>query len=131
YLSPFFYCFPIVLSILLFLPLFFFNAPSTTDIYTLSLHDALPISQRSALDLDMEIAVFVHAQSVARGQHRDAVGPFDDRRPPNFSHGTQQRLTIDGGHVYALLIEIHATPPFQSSAYLAVPLLESGRLRLL
>src|SRR5205085_10417389 len=83
YLSPFFYCFPIVLSILLFLPLFFFNAPSTTDIYTLSLHDALPISQRSALDLDMEIAVFVHAQSVARGQHRDAVGPFDDRRPPN------------------------------------------------
>src|SRR5204862_8337410 len=24
----------------------FFNAPATTDIYTLSLHDALPISQR-------------------------------------------------------------------------------------
>src|SRR5256714_15404845 len=79
----------------------------------------------------MEIAVFVHAQSVARGQHRDAVGPFDDRRPANFSHGAQQRLTIDGGHVYTLLIEIHATPPLQSSAFLAVPLLESGRLRLL
>src|SRR5207302_8855911 len=29
----------------------------------------------SAWDLDMEIAVFVHAQSVARGQHRDAVCP--------------------------------------------------------
>src|SRR5206468_11047343 len=26
------------------LSLFFFNAPSTTEIYTLSLHDALPIS---------------------------------------------------------------------------------------
>src|SRR5947199_2760714 len=25
---------------------FFFNAPSTTEIYTLSLHDALPISRR-------------------------------------------------------------------------------------
>ena len=33
--------------------------------------------------------------------------------------------------MYTLLIEIHATPPFQSSAFLAVPLLESGRLRLL
>src|SRR5690349_23245280 len=28
--------------------LFFFNAPSTTEIYTLSLHDALPISNDSA-----------------------------------------------------------------------------------
>src|SRR5439155_19635520 len=26
--------------------LFFFNAPATTEIYTLSLHDALPISRR-------------------------------------------------------------------------------------
>src|SRR5205085_11609828 len=26
---------------------FFFNAPSTTEIYTLSLHDALPISSKS------------------------------------------------------------------------------------
>src|SRR5438445_8906870 len=26
--------------------LFFFNAPATTEIYTLSLHDALPISNR-------------------------------------------------------------------------------------
>src|SRR5690349_23665429 len=31
-LTPFFFCF------------FFFNAPATTEIYTLSLHDALPIS---------------------------------------------------------------------------------------
>src|SRR5947207_3139883 len=60
----------------------------------------------SALYLDMEIAVFVHTQSVPRGQYREAVGSFDDRRPPNFSHGAQQRLTIDGGHVYTLLIEI-------------------------
>src|SRR2546430_12076520 len=27
-------------------PLFFFNDPATTEIYTLSLHDALPISRR-------------------------------------------------------------------------------------
>src|SRR5690606_41711334 len=30
------------------LPSFFFNAPATTEIYTLSLHDALPISPRDA-----------------------------------------------------------------------------------
>src|SRR5436309_14513337 len=29
--------------------LFFFNAPATTEIYTLSLHDALPICRRRAL----------------------------------------------------------------------------------
>src|SRR5437868_14447016 len=33
------------------LPLFFFNDPATTEIYTLSLHDALPIS-RVRLDAD-------------------------------------------------------------------------------
>src|SRR5436309_8907128 len=30
-----------------FFPFFFFNDPATTEIYTLSLHDALPISNRS------------------------------------------------------------------------------------
>src|SRR3712207_9562269 len=30
---------------------FFFNDTATTEIYTLSLHDALPISQRALLDL--------------------------------------------------------------------------------
>src|SRR5437773_5995639 len=33
----------------MFLFFFFFNDPSTTYIYTLSLHDALPISQRDSL----------------------------------------------------------------------------------
>src|SRR5438477_12595922 len=32
--------------------LFFFNAPATTEIYTLSLHDALPISVRGELLVD-------------------------------------------------------------------------------
>src|SRR5207244_12653962 len=39
YLPSFFFAFP---CLLLFL--FFFNDPATTEIYTLSLHDALPIS---------------------------------------------------------------------------------------
>src|SRR5437868_15237053 len=33
-----------IIIILLLIPFFFFNAPAPTDIYTLSLHDALPIS---------------------------------------------------------------------------------------
>ena len=33
----------------LFLIVFFFNDTATTEIYTLSLHDALPISSRSSI----------------------------------------------------------------------------------
>src|SRR6266513_6462119 len=36
-------------SLLLFFVLFFFNDTATTEIYTLSLHDALPISVRAAI----------------------------------------------------------------------------------
>ena len=35
--------FPLVLVLLLFVVFFFFNDTATTEIYTLSLHDALPI----------------------------------------------------------------------------------------
>src|SRR5207253_11126834 len=41
------YCLPLVLQPSLS---FFFTPPSTTDIYTLSLHDALPIYHRSRTD---------------------------------------------------------------------------------
>src|SRR5258706_392846 len=41
----------------LFSPLFFFNDPATTEIYTLSLHDALPISTSlSVLATDTSLA---------------------------------------------------------------------------
>src|SRR6266567_1989530 len=36
-----------LLVLILLLMLFFFNDPATTEIYTLSLHDALPISTRA------------------------------------------------------------------------------------
>src|SRR5437773_4929318 len=39
-----FFCTFVPCEFLMFLIFFFFNAPSTTEIYTLSLHDALPIS---------------------------------------------------------------------------------------
>src|SRR3712207_8010513 len=37
---------------------FFFNDTATTEIYTLSLHDALPISSRLALKTERKLRVF-------------------------------------------------------------------------
>src|SRR5260221_7377542 len=55
---------------------FFFNDTATTEIYTLSLHDALPICQPAAHALD-------HAQgdgqAQARAFHRPARGPAHGR----------------------------------------------------
>src|SRR5205085_6829029 len=42
------YCFSSFIIVTLIFSLFFFNAPATTEIYTLSLHDALPISSGGA-----------------------------------------------------------------------------------
>src|SRR5256884_5392365 len=64
--------------------LFFFNDTATTEIYTLSLHDALPISTPSS---ERDVAVFFARVGVAlviegakRGDHPSAsVGGFDHR----------------------------------------------------
>ena len=54
--------------------MFFFNDTATTEIYTLSLHDALPISLR--MDLFFAITRFCAAagieKAVALSDHRDA-----------------------------------------------------------
>src|SRR5258707_11999789 len=64
--------------ILLIFIFFFFNDTATTEIYTLSLHDALPISQ-----LDLE---FLVADRIATDQHAavDVVADVGARaaRPP-------------------------------------------------
>src|SRR5437868_13334467 len=41
--DPFYHLYNSISSIFPFLSFFFFNDPATTEIYTLSLHDALPI----------------------------------------------------------------------------------------
>src|SRR3712207_8908682 len=56
---------------------FVFNDTATTEIYTLSLHDALPISpRRSRQDLD-QVGVVVTEDDQARV---DAVGLVEERR---------------------------------------------------
>src|SRR5262249_61708762 len=58
-------------SPLLLLPLFFFfNHPPTTDIYTLSLHDALPILQQCPLDENDPSAARRPVVSVKNRQRR-------------------------------------------------------------
>src|SRR5438552_19003767 len=53
--------FTLTMSLLLTLYLFFFTATSTTEIYTLSLHDALPI-------YEVPLAIIADRQTVARPQ---------------------------------------------------------------
>src|SRR5438445_11817752 len=52
----------------LFFFFFFFNAPATTDIYTLSLHDALPISYAN-LHTDQERDYFMQ-------RYHDVISSF-------------------------------------------------------
>src|SRR5207244_12110337 len=57
---------------------FFFNDPSTTDIYTLSLHDALPISPLSGPRFP--------AIGSAAWRRRSSRSPRPGRRPPTTRH---------------------------------------------
>src|SRR5439155_20184847 len=51
---------------------FFFNDTATTDIYTLSLHDALPISRPAAPGDDVELLV-CRSESLNKPLDRNAV----------------------------------------------------------
>src|SRR5437667_9080263 len=57
---------PVFLSLFFF---FFFNDPATTEIYTLSLHDALPISQPPFVSSRRTCSISV-ARSVMRPSNR-------------------------------------------------------------
>src|SRR5437899_10184368 len=67
----------ITLSIIL---CFFFNDPATTEIYTLSLHDALPISEPGPADL---VNIATYARTLADLAYRalgDAAADGQGRR---------------------------------------------------
>src|SRR5258708_26650329 len=63
------------------LPLFFFNDTATTEIYTLSLHDALPISR----DLGD------HELGVGAGDRGQGRGPAARRSPRTRVRGHRRR----------------------------------------
>src|SRR5690606_41691227 len=59
------------------LHLFFFNDPPTTEIYTLSLHDALPISFPSAHSLESHLIALALAEIHPRHTRRMLVALAD------------------------------------------------------
>src|SRR5437868_7784395 len=77
------------------LSLFFFNSPPTTEIYTLSLHDALPIySSSSARDTRYVL------------EHSEAVGVFVEDRSEEHTSELQSRFDL----VCRLLLEKKKKP---------------------
>src|SRR2546429_3708948 len=56
-----------ILRLSLFFFFFFFNDTATTEIYTLSLHDALPIYQFKALDLRNNVAITASGRLSLKG----------------------------------------------------------------
>src|SRR3712207_6849804 len=71
---------------------FFFNDTATTEIYTLSLHDALPISMKSCVRSNLvgADAVMGH-QEPARQALVDRVDPIAAGRPRHLAHQRQRR----------------------------------------
>src|SRR5207302_8677558 len=53
--------------------IFFFNAPSTTAIYTLSLHDALPISRLNNSLRDVPAHFLFQLSQLRRQAHSDVI----------------------------------------------------------
>src|SRR5439155_20563844 len=59
--------------------LFFFNATPPTEIYTLSLHDALPISMKAALDGWLERASFERLHDVLLPRSEEHTSELQSR----------------------------------------------------
>src|SRR2546430_9032924 len=74
-----------MLLVFRFVSFFFFNDTATTEIYTLSLHDALPIFQQAARGGDLRVEV---AQDVGAEGGRRLGGEGGDRKSTrlNSSH---------------------------------------------
>src|SRR5712664_4300045 len=62
----------IFVSTLICFSFFFFNDPATTEIYTLSLHDALPIANRGGRRA-RPFASLLHGQAFSRQQDRKST----------------------------------------------------------
>src|SRR5256885_10596777 len=72
---------------------FFFNDTATTEIYTLSLHDALPISRTDRLDVYLE-HVFLH-----RDHETQQVAHPRDREVRDQQIGRRERRDLPGREV--------------------------------
>src|SRR2546429_4581983 len=80
---------------------FFFNDPATTEIYTLSLHDALPISTRDGDRDSVSAAAAPHVPTAARGTPRAQCARHPGPRSEEHTSELQSRLHL----VCRLLLE--------------------------
>src|SRR5438034_10035621 len=67
------YVFTLHITLIFLLSFFFFNATATTEIYTLSLHDALPIWRHLRDRVDAVRGADPRRHSLARRHRRDGV----------------------------------------------------------
>src|SRR3712207_6905815 len=106
--------------------MFFFNDTATTEIYTLSLHDALPICSRS---ISMSAWMLGPRLAICRGSRRTAransssvssrISPWNSRRSEEHTSELQSRQYL----VCRLLLEkknIHHSHPHASFVCLPV-----------
>src|SRR2546422_3606740 len=97
-----------------FFMFFFFNDTATTEIYTLSLHDALPIYRRSAARHLHRHLLPHRLQRLQAGRHRAAIGLHGDgergHRSEEHTSELQSRLHL----VCRLLLEKKNTRPLSA-----------------
>src|SRR5258708_16092441 len=77
------------------LTLFFFNDTATTEIYTLSLHDALPIFRAQRVQRDAALAIPFHACDLGAAEASRAIDANAARTEPHCGlhrplHGTAE-----------------------------------------
>src|SRR5256885_16231836 len=78
--------FSIILAILLTFFFFFFNDTATTEIYTLSLHDALPISKAAAMEIIADEALIRAGADGPTVAQVTIIGPDRKSTRLNSSH---------------------------------------------
>src|SRR2546430_9429921 len=100
---------------------FFFNDTATTEIYTLSLHDALPIWIPASASKDYGTPLR-HLQAVRRGVLQDRPAPLQDRKSTRLNSSHSQIS-------YAVFCLKKKTPPRRSvrSSGLCSPVRPEGR----
>src|SRR5436190_23781724 len=85
---------------------FFFNAPPTTEIYTLSLHDALPIS---SYDADNRPLLVMRSNLWASGYDVDgtdqtSLGQFSGRVQQTYKHSVPRFFVPEHGTMFTLAL---------------------------
>src|SRR2546427_12457219 len=90
---------------------FFFNDTATTEIYTLSLHDALPILAERAEEIDLDRARAARERAEKRLANPNASGTDWDRAVFALQRAlTRLQVAAKGGGVAAAQQEHHPAP---------------------